>query len=918
LERTTARRLLDVPLGTRIFLVTAAVIALSIGIAVFVTSAFGSRIARQGIGRTLAASQSAQAALQQQRYDQLQLISRIFVADPYLTAYVAEAARTVDARSILDLLGERQSDLGFDFAIVLDPQGKVLARTDQPGKAGDDLSKRPLVASALKKYQAYGVWQEGGQLYDAVAVPLVKEFDLLGYLVTGFAINDARAQDVKRLSGTDVVYVTSAGSEPAVVASTVDAAFAGKLLAALRAEPGALAQVMEHGEALPQHEMRLSGRSWIALLTPLSASAEKTEKPVGAAIALASLDDQLQTYRQIESLLVVVGLVSLLLALGVSYALSRRILRPVRELAAVAEAARAGNYDQTIVVERDDEVGQLARALDVLLSNLREKRDMEAYLVDLSRTLPDPARADVTPSHASQRATVEAAGGGAPASVGGGAAAGAAELAGSVVLTLDLRHTGLAPASTAGGGLEARGRELETVTSHVTSRAGSVEEVFGGHVVARFEGEGRAARAVAAAGGALRALRDANSGAPFAAVAAVALPEDSRIPAGAQRAGQTSHNLDALLLVAAPGEILIASQVRDEIAAILQRAGLELAERRPAAGASRCYVMDVDAAVHLGTALQDEGAPTIVTPAGGRPIEASRAAGATTSSPEIAPGALVGERFEIVGVLGSGGMGVVYKARDRELDEIVALKMLKREVWRDSEQLERLKSELKLARKITHPNVLRTYDFAEVDGVPYISMEYVHGVTLRYLLDHSNRLPYSAGLHLARQLCAGLAAAHAEGVIHRDIKPENLILQQNGNAKLMDFGIARPVRRLAPGQTQAGMLVGTPHYLAPEQIQGGEIDTRADIYACGVVLYEVFTGSLPFQGQNAMDILTKHLREPPAPPSSHWSEIPRELERILLKCLEKSPENRYRNVEALLQDLEGLRPGRETRAATRA
>jgi serine/threonine-protein kinase len=185
-------------------------------------------------------------------------------------------------------------------------------------------------------------------------------------------------------------------------------------------------------------------------------------------------------------------------------------------------------------------------------------------------------------------------------------------------------------------------------------------------------------------------------------------------------------------------------------------------------------------------------------------------------------------------------------------------------------------------------------------------MEYVRGVTLRYMLDQTDRLPFSAGLRLSKQLCAGLGAAHAVGVIHRDIKPENLILEPTGNAKLMDFGIARPVHRVEPGQTQAGFIVGTPQYLSPEQLQGKEADTRADIYSCGVVFYEIFTGVLPFTGATAVDVIVKHVREEPKAPSSHWREIPPPLEGIILRCLKKNPDERYRSVEDLLHDLEGL------------
>jgi serine/threonine-protein kinase len=233
--------------------------------------------------------------------------------------------------------------------------------------------------------------------------------------------------------------------------------------------------------------------------------------------------------------------------------------------------------------------------------------------------------------------------------------------------------------------------------------------------------------------------------------------------------------------------------------------------------------------------------------------------------------------------------------------------MLRPELAGDREHMGRLKDELKLARKITHPNVVRTYDFDEADGLPFISMEYVRGVTLRDLLDRSGRPPYSAGLHLVRQLCRGLAAAHAVGVLHRDIKPENLILEANGNAKLMDFGIARPAVRLAPGVTAAGWLVGTPRYLAPEQLQGRDADQRADVYSAGVVAYEVFTGALPHVAPSVMEAIAQTLHEEPAPPSRHWPEIPGELERILLACLRKAPEERYPDAAGLLADLDRLK-----------
>ncbi len=358
--------------------------------------------------------------------------------------------------------------------------------------------------------------------------------------------------------------------------------------------------------------------------------------------------------------------------------------------------------------------------------------------------------------------------------------------------------------------------------------------------------------------------------------------------------GLPVQHLESLLREATAGELLLSREVHEELKDAFEQAGYRLAPRRGVITPQPLFVLSPPMVSRLTLErLGPEAAETI----GG-------AARATLTG--IAPGALLGARFEILSVLGAGGMGVVYKARDRELDDLVALKMLKRDLWGDRMQLERLKSEIKLARKITHPNVLRTHDFGEIDGVPYISMEYVRGVTLRYMLDQTSRLPYSAGLRLAKQLCAGLAAAHAVNVLHRDIKPENLILEPTGNAKLMDFGIARPIDRMAPGQTQAGFIVGTPQYLAPEILQGNEADPRSDLYSCGIALYEIFTGALPFDGPSAMDVMVKHLREVPPPPSARWPEIPPALEAAILKCLEKDPGRRYRSVAELLRDLEAL------------
>jgi serine/threonine-protein kinase len=871
-------------LGTRVFLVTFVLIALSVGTVVAVTSYLVRRIARNAVHESLASASSVQSTVQAQARERLKLISRLVVGDPYLAAYIAQASGEMDTLSILDLLTTRKEDLGFDFAILLDPSGKVITRTDRPNATGQPLARRPLVAKALAEFEAEGIWEEDGRLYYAAAVPFQRgDFTLLGYLVTGVAITDASAREVNELSGADAAFVSLGQDGPKVVATTLPPDRARSLAMSLRSRDNALGKALQMGQKAEETEIELDGEPWMGLLSPL---ADAQGQPVGATIALASLRKELGAYREIETILLVAGFASALLGGLLAFALARRTLAPLRQLGAAAEAARQGDYEQKISTGRTDEVGRLAHAFDELLSDLREKRDMEAYVTELSRNLPEPAQ--------------------------GRAVVGQPQTREILVMGIDLRRYARATAN--GGPQEALERlteDLKRVTTAVGAQRGQLEGVTGHRVLASFSGDARGRRALQAAAQVLAHYvegadgdPDAEEQAPAVALAAgKAVTGPVTINEQMERAlvGLPVQQIDGLLREATPGELLLSREVHDELRTSFEQAGYQLAQRRGVLSPQPLYVVTASLAARL-TGLRGIGA-----------LDGTAAEGRSTVTPTgvptlsgIAPGALMGQRFEILSVLGAGGMGVVYKARDRELDDLVALKMLKKDQLVDRTQTERLKSEIKLARKITHPNVLRTYDFGEIDGIPYISMEYVRGVTLRYMLDQTKRLPYSAGLRLAKQLCAGLAAAHAVGVLHRDIKPENLILEPTGNAKLMDFGIARPINRLEPGQTQVGMIVGTPLYLSPELLQGQDADPRSDIYSCGVVLYEIFAGVLPFQGTNAMEIMLKHLREQPASPRVHAPEIPPKLEQSILRCLAKEPGERYRSVQDLLHDLETL------------
>jgi serine/threonine-protein kinase len=281
----------------------------------------------------------------------------------------------------------------------------------------------------------------------------------------------------------------------------------------------------------------------------------------------------------------------------------------------------------------------------------------------------------------------------------------------------------------------------------------------------------------------------------------------------------------------------------------------------------------------------------------------------------LAQGQVLADRYEVLSVLGKGGMGVVYKARDRQLDEVVALKLLRAEALAsEPDLLKRFKQEIKLARSITHRNVLRTHDFGEADGVPFISMEYVEGVDLKELVHHRGALPLGVALSFAKQMCHGLDAAHSRGVVHRDIKPHNmLIIPESGELKITDFGIARPSQ--VGGQdaalTTAGTVMGTPDYMSPEQAQGRPADFRADIYSIGVVLFEALTGQLPFRGDTVTQIIIAHIQQPPPRPRSINPRLPQGLEIAVLRCLQKDPDRRWQSVSELARALSAVSTGAE-------
>src|SRR5438552_2700576 len=261
----------------------------------------------------------------------------------------------------------------------------------------------------------------------------------------------------------------------------------------------------------------------------------------------------------------------------------------------------------------------------------------------------------------------------------------------------------------------------------------------------------------------------------------------------------------------------------------------------------------------------------------------------------LRPDTVFAGRYEVKEVLGRGGMGVVYRAFDRELQEPVAIKTLREDALAgDSVALERFKQEIRLARKIAHRNVVRTYDLGEVDGTYYLTMEYVEGTSLKQLISSRGRLPTAVTLTIGKQLCRALEVAHEQGIIHRDIKPQNIVVEPSGFLKVMDFGIARLANPpQGKGLTQEGASIGTPDYMSPEQLLGMELDARSDLYAAGVVLFECVAGRVPFDGESVYAVVAKHLEEPAPDPRKFNAAVPEALAQVILKAMAKERGDRY-------------------------
>jgi serine/threonine protein kinase/predicted Zn-dependent protease len=274
---------------------------------------------------------------------------------------------------------------------------------------------------------------------------------------------------------------------------------------------------------------------------------------------------------------------------------------------------------------------------------------------------------------------------------------------------------------------------------------------------------------------------------------------------------------------------------------------------------------------------------------------------------QLTRGTTFAGRYEIIEELGKGGMGRVYRVEDTKLNQEVALKLIKQEIASDKKTIERFRNELKTARMISHKNVCRMFDLGESGRSNFITMEYIRGEDLKSLVRKMGQLSPGQAISIAKQVCDGLIEAHNLGVVHRDLKPQNIMIDTNGNARIMDFGIARSTE--GKGITGAGVMIGTPDYMSPEQVDGKETDQRSDVYSLGVIIYEMVTGRAPFEGDTALSIAVKHKTEMPLDPRKYNEQLSEELSQIIMRCLEKDKENRFQDAAELRKALADIEHG---------
>ncbi|HEX8173441.1 MAG TPA: protein kinase [Thermoanaerobaculia bacterium] len=891
-----------VPLAWKLFGLTALLIVIVVGVAMAITIERANGVARATVDTSINNAAKLFREFERNRLQRLELPTELLGNDPSFAAYIqtgltpeapapvagaAPVAAAPDIVSILDQLEERRKSFGSDLIMLLGEDGRVIARTDRPAvssPSGEDL-KSSLVSRVIEENvpSASGVLSIDGKLYHAGVAPIGVGTPrvLIGYLVNAVAIDDRFADRIAESTNAGVVIVSKAMNQIAARSSNTPSVGMQQM--------AGTEQIVRTAKPMPPSNVTIEQSKYVMTGQPLVSGSDV----VGAAVFLRSLDRELAPFREIENAMLIGGGIALLLAFLLSWLIAKRVTRPIEQLARITQGVTAGDYSIQPDIDRQDEVGILGRSFAKMMNSLRDKAELE----ELYNAMAEKS-ADAPAARASEPARLDD----------------------GTVLVTDLRGlpatVGEGDAASVIGAVE---RAMQLQQAEVARQDGEVREIEGHRLVSVFRGDRGIIHAIRAA----RAINEELASHDTSMSIGVGIATGEFVTGSVTLPGAGGlaivGNAPLLALVfawhapngyayvsyetaqAAGGEVLSSSS-REEVRLKWLPNALPVAAL-PLATVNTGMMRSIGATTATMATMKMDG------PGAASSIAAPQA--------DLSLGHLFAGRYKIEQILGRGGMGVVYKAVDTQLDETVAIKTLPGDVMtRSPEDLERFKREIRLARKITHRNVLRTYDYGEAEGVYFISMEYVRGYTLSDLLDEapSRQMPERAGVGIARQICRGLDAAHEQGIIHRDIKPQNVLIDAKGEVKLMDFGIAR-MAEAHEGMTQAGLIVGTPHYMSPEQVRGEKLDARSDVYSMGVLLYEMLTGRRPFESSSLTGVLTAHITEAARPPIELRPDIARELNTIVLRCLAKSPKERYANAGAMLADLEMVRTAAAAAAA---
>ncbi|HVS33245.1 MAG TPA: protein kinase [Thermoanaerobaculia bacterium] len=874
MERVVERPKL--PLVWKLFGLTAMLILLVVGVAVALTIQRADEVARNTVNRSISGATSLFNDFEGQRLAGLTAPAVLLGNDSSFKAYVESAfanPQAIDLASLNDQLQQRRDAFRSDILILLDSEGRVVTRTDNPSvtaPSGEDLYETAPIVKAIVDNgdipSSAGVLNLKGTLYHAAVAPIAAGAGrvIIGYLVNAKAVNEAFANQIAESTNAGVMFVPASGGS---IARSTNAPSFGM------AQMGGVQSILASGRPVPATTQKIDGSSYVMTGRPLSSAGQT----VGAAVFLRSLDRELAPFRQIENALFIGGGVALLLALTASWVIAKRLTRPIEQLAGMAQAVTAGDYDVSPDIERSDEVGILGRAFAQMISALRDKAELEELYEQMASKSGgrEPGSRVMQPAQLNEGTVLVTDLRGLPATVGEGDAT-------NVIASL--------------------ARVMKLQEKEVIRQDGEIRQILGHRLISVFPGERGTIHAIRAA----RAINE-----ELADVTNPTMSVGAGIAAGDFVTGsvELAHETGLGVVGNAPLLAMLFAWHAPSGYAYVANDAAQAAGNEVMSTATKDEVRLKWLAQPLPVASLPlvTLTPTMMKTVGGTmEIPTAKLEAIPGAPPEFGQGQMFAGRYRIEQVLGRGGMGVVYRATDTQLDEVVAIKTLSVDVMnRSPEDLDRFKREIRLARKITHRNVLRTYDYGEADGVYFISMEFVRGYTLDELLDQapSRQLAPRAAMGIARQVCRGLEAAHEQGIIHRDIKPQNVLIDAKGEVKLMDFGIAR-MTETKEAMTQAGLIVGTPHYMSPEQVQGKPLDPRSDVYSIGVLMYEMLLGKRPFESNSLTAVLTAHAIEPPRPLIEARPAVGVAVNEIVMRCLAKPPQQRYENAGALLADLD--------------